>query len=1343
MTELDTPTYPEGLPGELHGNPRRQAVPSIRGTVYQAWCSIDAWLQLSNADQVIYLEGAEDFDVVNADGAIAIQVRHTEASISLGIAKVREALEQFWTLTVKQPERQIDYHYLTTSSVRIERDADFGGLSGLNAWRAARTSTEMSNAVASYLRTHLPEHSILRQFLASATPTEMQERLFSRFHWLTDQPGIEAVKRSVDDRIRVLLHQQKRSSGLVPKVRMQLESWFWQVVVRKQSSERFLTFAGLLEQVDDATTTYFPVPVDQIPDLLGVAQPGLGLLRILRDKVPQPPSPLIQRPELIRRIEAAVKQRRSVLLTGTVFKGKTTAAQLVASTLCPNAWWINLTGRQADQVDNLLLALAGQIDSGTCPALVIIDDLDISPLAHRTFRDSLAMVLHRARASGRAVLISAQGSTTDVTQLSQWDGVEIIDVPELQANEVEQLCAREGCPEADAAFWGATVCTLSAGHPKLVQVRVAELIEKGWKQPTASYIFSPSSAADAARQIARRLLNESSTPEIVEFLYTASECTVLLHRSVAIRLAESVGGIRNPGDILEHLSGKWLDCVEHDWFRATPILRGAARETWSPARWAVAHIRLHDSILCRGTLSPGEAAALLFHAFLGQEPQRLATAALKLRTLENDGAREAVERNLLWLPYVALETGKRIIDDDMACTAFRALQFSVAVTLGSDTLPEICTRWEEEISQVSHVLLLQGMQLLMWSSIAIADSSKVPLKMRLEAIQGLSSLKLTGEIAAAAAEGRASFLSNSNAGQEGFPTTGTQVQILLALCVRWVHDASTLRELVDWLDSSATDELRRDFDTTLDWPLVQTSGAFVLSAWVTAHEEVTDWTPWLELFDLVSDYAKRRASPNLGREAAKAKAIVLTEYLSRADEALQVLDAAEQEFGGSPVLGEQRVNVQFQINDDAKVLEFWGRLVAESQLVQDPFAYRRAAISAARLGQWVQSEEIFRDAAALAGTLADGWTRFGLLVDCALVAALGGNPRRAVEVLAQAIMSLPASASDEGDGQGEALQRAASEVCRYIENVLWNPSEAKPKFQPGYSSNPTIRIAKSTAGQGLRSVLLRNHVAKLAACLGVGAPLTETLAVAGLASPYPYAQWLAAEARLAASFANGAGAEFIRCFVQFVAATTTIQNLGMRAMEEHSASVISELGDASQWLGLLVAGMCCAGPSLSDHLEQWLDECGGTFTAPDGLDALIQQLKTGAHEETRHLLWSLAANDSNATGTRCGAAAKLILQPLRPNELLQIQGLLTSATVSDASTTCQELFNLHLARRFALQWMPILQNPFQLPTPRTTVPAITAAIADVTSGCGTLRNLLKSISQALGQPLGEFMSRVR
>jgi len=242
-----------GLPEPLPGDPRRQAVYSIQGTVYQAWLSIDAWLQLANPGEVIYLEGAEDFEFVKSDSAITVQVKKHAASISSGSEKAHEALENFWTLCGKDPTRVIHFHYLTTSCIATEKDAGFDGLTGIEAWRAAQTNLELAAKLAAYLRDKLPVTSSLRAFLATASPDAIQECLMRRFHWLTEQPDIEAVKRSVNDRICVLLSNKGRSTSLSSSVQKYLESYFWEVVINPSSNDRYLTqpncFARLKQQL--------------------------------------------------------------------------------------------------------------------------------------------------------------------------------------------------------------------------------------------------------------------------------------------------------------------------------------------------------------------------------------------------------------------------------------------------------------------------------------------------------------------------------------------------------------------------------------------------------------------------------------------------------------------------------------------------------------------------------------------------------------------------------------------------------------------------------------------------------------------------------------------------------------------------------------------------------------------------------------------------------------------------------------------------------------------------------------------------------------------------------------
>jgi hypothetical protein len=70
------------------GDPARQAIASLRGYDYQIWRSVEAWMRLA-AGQTLYLECAEDFDLVDDRGAEATQIKNSPKDISPGSSDVR------------------------------------------------------------------------------------------------------------------------------------------------------------------------------------------------------------------------------------------------------------------------------------------------------------------------------------------------------------------------------------------------------------------------------------------------------------------------------------------------------------------------------------------------------------------------------------------------------------------------------------------------------------------------------------------------------------------------------------------------------------------------------------------------------------------------------------------------------------------------------------------------------------------------------------------------------------------------------------------------------------------------------------------------------------------------------------------------------------------------------------------------------------------------------------------------------------------------------------------------------------------------------------------------------
>lgn len=203
---------------------------------------------------------------------------------------------------------------------------------------------------------------------------------------------------------------------------------------------------------------------------------------------------------------------------------------------------------------------------------------------------------------------------------------------------------------------------------------------------------------------------------------------------------EAVEGLADAGDIIDNLTGKWLERIKGDWFRTTALIHGVAVEVWSPEKRKRALVLLHDAILTKQPLDPGEAAALLFHAYIGGEPRRLALTGMRLQLIEGNDVRPEVERQLLWLPFVALEAGQSITDDAMAGAILRGLQFRVASTLDADCLPQICERWAEDIKRIPQSDAKSATRAMMWLSVGSAMSLKVPLKPRLTAIVGIERL---------------------------------------------------------------------------------------------------------------------------------------------------------------------------------------------------------------------------------------------------------------------------------------------------------------------------------------------------------------------------------------------------------------------------------------------------------------------------------------------------------------------------------------------------------------------------------------------------------------------------
>ncbi|RKU09467.1 hypothetical protein C6502_13190 [Candidatus Poribacteria bacterium] len=118
----------------LKANPKRQAHAQLRGYLYQIWHSVDSWLDLAD-DEVLYLEGAEDFDRISPETATVVQVKDTQHNITLRSPEVIDAINHHWELRTNNPGLKVKFRFLTRSQIGMEWGSPFGeSQAGLHIW---------------------------------------------------------------------------------------------------------------------------------------------------------------------------------------------------------------------------------------------------------------------------------------------------------------------------------------------------------------------------------------------------------------------------------------------------------------------------------------------------------------------------------------------------------------------------------------------------------------------------------------------------------------------------------------------------------------------------------------------------------------------------------------------------------------------------------------------------------------------------------------------------------------------------------------------------------------------------------------------------------------------------------------------------------------------------------------------------------------------------------------------------------------------------------------------------------------------------------------------------------
>lgn len=976
-------------------NEARSAVHAIGGYAYQLMCTAVAWIDLEPGAS-LYVEVAEDYATAVKERMEAVQVKRTADIITLRSKAVVEALNNFWALKQKNPVRQVSLRYLTTSVIGREQKSGLpGDVPGLMYWRAAARQVGDVAPLKALLLT-LPLSAELRKFLDGASDADVREHLLRRVHWDVDQPSLQELRRQAEAK----LVQRGRSlvvGTTVAELTAILDPMLARILeIASKGADRVLDSVELDGVIEARTHT--PVPNPVLRQLLAapVSSAGVQSPDRIFDAGDRPlPLPVAERTALVDDLKAKLTEHGWLVLQGGTGLGKSTLARLLARRLGGKWPLIDLRGAEADKARLRLEQCLAQIRSGT--AGIILDDLPVQLDAE--IEDALSLVFGAARESDCLVVVTCSRVPSD-RLLSFASGNAVVRAPNLDEADVGQLVAALG---GDAETWGPvshTVC--GSGNPQLVHARLKRLARQGWPATDLLAGIDPrlpvSGAEDERTAARRRLQNEVDEPSR-GLLYRLSVIGGYFDRRLALELGKLAPSLAQPGEVLDWLVGPWIEDLGRGYYRLSPLLSGAAKDVVTASEFKSIQHAIVDNLLSRRPLIGNLLSTAFLHAFASaHEPGLMMLAALPITAEESK--KRYVAQELMALKYLRID--RPLFDrNPYLAVLLRFAQFYVFVEFEEwKQVNECFAQLIKEAAELGIAELGSGFEMIaLWAGLG---EQRLPERLP-------NWLKLTLRVKELLRSGKGRVLADAQARAEQLDDAEglAMHQILFVMnaiknpTVASLH--SVFKELDD-LPAPDRDDLLAGFEGKL-----ANTRLFTGNAWF-ADQKRKGFDPKIAaaLYADMVTRAGRWGNRSLTIDCLVAQSVILDEYGLDEQSALAVLEEGEKSFGAHVELTRQRAKVLHRAgrNDEASTLyAAIAQQLPADDLVEQAFAMREAAISAARLGNWNSSIAYYQRAIDAASRGGDDMTIMatGLMADLAWAQANLNQVQNAVSTLKEAL----------------------------------------------------------------------------------------------------------------------------------------------------------------------------------------------------------------------------------------------------------------------------------------------------------------------------------------------------
>ncbi|KTR82481.1 hypothetical protein NS277_13440 [Novosphingobium barchaimii] len=1014
----------------------RQATASLGGHLFQATRAATEWSHLGEDAQLL-IEVAEDYALLVRDALEMTQTKHEfGASVTLRSDGVRKALSGLIAFQEANPDLRVSLAYLTTAQPGREIGSGIpNGATGLSYWLEASRGADLASLRQLLLDTQLDERVL--DFVRESDDDALRGRLIQRVSWLTGSPALPAAQAVLQARLRALAVER---TGYAEDGDRALPFILNRVLHTAIAEDRVLTREDFEDEWQRATTIGVSFSMVRQFAVLGGAGDGVPFAA-------EPPPPTLSartapRRALVDRLRGDLRTADVLWLHGSSGLGKSQLTRLISAGANGRWEFVALGDCTPEQQEARVRAAVARIDREGFAGL-ILDDLPV-PAPEGLRRWIAAASLELSSVSGARVIVTSERELLPAVRMA-FEPLRIVvrNAPYLERDDVEHMVVAAGGVAGD---WAALIhLTCGGGHPLLVDARVAGLASKGWPAGERLNGLGLGEGAteieDVRREVSLRLLDELS-PDTHRLLFRLSGLVGNFDRRLVDAVASIIPAIPSAGALLHYLVGPWIEQKFEDRFGLSPLLAASATSLSASERERVLNAAIED--LIRRNPFPGDLlSALIVYSMIVRHAGGFMFVARAVLATEK---RFRLASELFPLVYMKSGKGGLLFPESPGVSVMlRLAQVMAAVNDDSARMVEQVVA--EALAEVAgHPEPLRGGNTFM-ILIAVLGNESADLRPNvwMPMLVSYRDHLIAGHFPREMTE----LMDDVDLG--GL-TPDRMFFVVRSNKVDTVADVEELFGELDEVNPTWRHELLTGATHLLKGPPL-----FVQKGWSSETSPSTlDAAAAEAAYTRMADQAVRWGEVEIAVECVRSRVVMLDEYLDRHEDALSVLDDADAKFGKNERLIRSRAAVLATVGRHAEELELLSGLssdYSQDEPLERLMMLRTAAISAARLGRFGRSAELFHQAYELASAeppeVLAASVRPGLLADAAAMEVRDGRP-------ADAIVDLLGALDDVTDG-GPADDTSAFALSAITHVTQWAAASIEGRaFPEDPSANPGV-----------------------------------------------------------------------------------------------------------------------------------------------------------------------------------------------------------------------------------------------------------------------------------------------